>query len=534
MAQDPYFLQNNVERNSGKFAQFYNINACVQVADAIRTTLGPKGMDKMVMDSSKEVVITNDGVTILKELNVEHPAAKMVVEIAKTQEKEVGDGTTSAVIIAGELLKKAQDLLSEGIHPTIISKGYRIAYKQAIKILNNLSINLEKDKKELLIKVVETAITGKGSEYGKDILSNLIVDAVLQTQKNEIIDRDSIKIEKIVGKELEDSFLLKGYILEREIINSSMKKRIQNAKILLLNTGLEIQKTQIESKIDITSPEQFQSFVDMEEAMLKRMVEKIISTGTNFVICQKGIDETAQYYLAKNNISAIRRVSKSDMESIAKATDANIVNDINNIQDDDFGFAGKIEQKELGDSQYLFINDCKNPKAVSLIIRGSTEHVVEETSRAVEDALGDVFAVLTNKKLVTGAGSSEMELSLQLLEFANKFSGKEQLAIVAYAKSLEIIPKTLAENSGLDTIEVITKLRKIHKKEKKVNAGINVFTGEIIDSKDVGILEPLRIKEQALSSATEVSNMILRIDDVILSTEESQKISNNQNNNNYN
>ncbi|MDD3263995.1 MAG: thermosome subunit alpha [Candidatus Nanoarchaeia archaeon] len=530
MAKEPYFLQDNFQKSSGKFAQFYNINACIQVADAIRTTLGPKGMDKMVVDSSNNIIVTNDGVTILKELQIEHPAARMLVEIAKTQEKEVGDGTTTAVIIAGELLRKSQELLSEGIHPTIISKGYRIAYKKSLEIINQLSINLDDNKKDLLKKVVETAITGKGAEYGKEKLSDLIVGAVLQVIDGEEFDKDSIKIEKIIGEELEDSFLLDGYIIEREIVHSSMKKEIKDAKILLLNSGLEVRKTEIDSKYDITSPQQFQSFVDMEENMLKNMVNKIVESGANFVVCQKGIDEVAQFYLAKNGISAIRRVAKSDMEKISKAVSGNIVSDVNNINKNDLGFAGLIKQKNFSDTNYIFINSCKNPKAVSIVIRGSTEHVIDETLRAVDDAIGDVGSVIKNKKLLVGAGSVEMELSLQLLDFANSFGGKEQLAIIAFAKSLEVIPKTLAENSGLDTIEIITNLRKIHKDKDKKYYGIDVFTGEIVDARQKGILEPLKIKEQALSSAIQVSNMILRIDDVILSNPKDNSINNTMNN----
>lgn len=518
MSKQPYILPENVQRNSGKFAQYFNINACVQVADAIRTTLGPKGMDKMVVDSMGESVVTNDGVTILKELEIEQPAAKMVVEVAKTQEKEVGDGTTTAVIISGELLKNAQSLLEKNIHPTIITRGYRLAFEKALTFLDDLSIKVDENDRELLLKVVETAITGKGSDYAKKILAELVVDAVLSVKdSNGIYDKESIKIEKRSGSGVENSELIKGIVLDKEVTHSNMPKKVRNAKILLLNKELEIRKTETDAKIEITSPDQLQSFLDMEEKMIKDMVEKIVNSGANVVVSQKGIDEIAQYYLAKKGIMALRRVPLSDMKKIARATSGNIVSNLDNFSEKDFGMAGIVEEKLVGEDNMIFINDCINPKSVTILVRGGTEHVVDETKRAIEDAIGDVLSVLRTKKLVSGAGSTEIELSMKIREFANTLKGREQLAANSFADSLEIVPRTLAENSGLDPIDVITELKASHKKGNKFD-GIDIFTGNLIDSKKKGIIEPYSIKKQALSSATEVTNMILRIDDVILAS----------------
>lgn len=495
-----------------------NLMAARAVAEAVRTTLGPKGMDKMLIDSLGDVVITNDGVTILKEMDIEHPAAKMIVEIAKTQDDEVGDGTTTAVVLAGELLKRSENLLDQDVHPTVIAAGYRAAAAKAREILDTLAYPVTLKDDALLKQFAITAMTGKGAEAVGEKLADLCVKAVKAVvDENGKVDVDDIKVEKKVGGTIGDSEMIQGLVIDKERIHPNMPKTVKNARIALLDCPLEIEKTEIDAKIEITSPDQLQSFLDQEEKMLKGMVDKIKATGANVVFCQKGVDDLVQHYLAKNGILAARRVKESDLKKLAKATGARVSTSIDELTKDDLGVAGLVEERKIGDENMIFVEQCKDPKAVSLILRGGTEHVVDELERAVHDALRVVGVVVEDKKYVAGGGATEVELALRLKEFASTVGGREQLAIEAFAESMEIIPRTLAENAGLDPIDTLVDLRSKHegKKADGKNFGINVFTGEAVDMKKAGVVEPLRVKTQAISGASEAAIMILRIDDVI-------------------
>ncbi len=515
--QPIFILPEGTQRSTGKSAQRTNIMAAKMVAETVRTTLGPKGMDKMIVDSLGDVTITNDGVTILEEMGIEHPSAKMIVEISKTQENEVGDGTTTAVVLAGELLKRAESLLDMEIHPTVLAKGYRIAAEKAQELLNEMAEDISENDDELLNQVGITAMTGKGAESAKEKLSEIAVKAVsgIMDKENGIdINTDNIKLEKKVGASVEDTELVQGIMLDKERVNSSMPRVVKNAKVVLIDSALEIKNTEIDAKIQITDPNQIQAFLDKEENMLKNMVEKIVKSGANVVFCQKGIDDIAQHYLAKKGIYAARRIKKSDMEALARATGARIASNLDDINAEELGKAGVVEEVKVGDEDMTCVKECKNPKAVTILIRGGTEHVVDEIKRAMDDAIGDIAASLRNGKVVAGAGAPEIELAKGLRTFANSLSGREQLAVQAFADSMEVIPRTLAENAGLDPIDVLTELKSSHDKGMKW-AGINVFTGKVMDAWKEGVIEPLKIKTQAVSSASEVAVMILRIDDVI-------------------
>ena len=513
--QPVYILAEGNQRTYGKEAQRNNIMAAKLVAETVKSTLGPKGMDKMLVDSMNDVIITNDGVTILEEMQIEHPAAKMIVEIAKTQEAEVGDGTTSAVVFAGELLKNAEKLLEKNVHPTIVAKGYRLAAEKAQEILNNLAEDVDVNNEDLLEKIAMTAMTGKGAEASKEKLAKLAVIAIKQI-KDENIDLDNIKVEKKVGGGVEDSELIKGIVLNKEKLHSGMPNKIGNAKIALLNVPLEIKDTEIDAKIQINNPEQMQAFIEQEELMLKNMAYQVIKSGANVLLSQKGIDDLAQHYLAKAGIYAVRRIKESDMKKLVRATGGKVVSNLKDLNEKDLGRAGIVKEVKIGDEEFTYIMDCENPKAVTFLIRGGTEHVVAEVERAVKDALGDLAAALKNGKVVGGAGSIEIELARKLREFANSLSGREQLAVLCFADSMEVIPVTLAENAGLDPIDILTELKAKHDFGHKW-AGIDVFTGKVFDSWAYGVIEPLKIKTQAVKSASEVSEMILRIDDVIAS-----------------
>ena len=518
--QPIYILAEGSQRSSGRDAQKNNIMAAKLVAETVRTTLGPKGMDKMLVDSLGDIVVTNDGVTILQEMQIEHPAAKMVVEVAKTQESEVGDGTTTAVILAGELLKKAEQLLEKEIHPTVSTKGYRLAAEKAQEVLKRIAENLSLENEDTLKALAMTAMTGKGAEVAKDNLSDLIVKAVKQVieenEKEIVVDAENIKLEKKVGAGIEDSELIMGLVLDKEKVHTGMPSKIKDAKILLLDIALEVKNTEIDAKIQITDPAQLQSFLDMEHRMLKDMAEKIIKSGANVVLCQKGIDDLAQHFLAKSGIYAARRVKKSDMEKLERATGGRIVSDLSDLNSNDLGFAGLVEERKFGDDEMTYITECKKAKAVTLLIRGGTQHVIDEVERAIKDAIGDIIAALKNRKVVAGAGATEVEVAKELRKFSNSLSGREQLAVQAFAEALEVIPVTLAENAGLDPIDSLTELKAAHEKGMKW-AGLNVFTGEIVDAWKMGVIEPLKIKTQAIKSASEVAELILRIDDVLAS-----------------
>jgi archaeal chaperonin len=513
--QQPIFiLPEGYQRTLGRDAQRTNIMAAKLVAETVRTTLGPKGMDKMLVDSLGDVTVTNDGVTILEEMQIEHPAAKMIVEVAKTQEDEVGDGTTTAVVLSGELLKNAERLIEQDVHPTVIAKGYRLASAEAMKILESIAQDVSHDSTDILQNIAMTAMTGKGAESSKELLGQLTVQAVQQVADGQNIDIKNIKIEKKVGDSVGASELIKGVVVDKERVHSGMPVSVKDAKIALIDSPIEIKSTETDAKIQINDPAQMGAFLEQEEKMLKEMVDKIIKSGATVLMCQKGIDDLAQHYFGKEGIYACRRVKKSDMDMLAKATGGRIITNLNDLTPDDLGHAGLVEEMKISDEEMTYVRECKNPQAVTLLLRGGTQHVVDEVERAVKDAVGDVIASLKVGKVVAGAGAPEVELAKMLRVYATSLSGREQLAVQAFADAMEVIPRTLAENAGLDPIDVLTDLKNQHDQDVKV-AGINVFTGKVMDAWKEGVIEPLKIKTQAVKSASEVAELILRIDDVI-------------------
>ncbi|WP_455391823.1 thermosome subunit beta [[Eubacterium] cellulosolvens] len=513
-------LKEGTTREHGKDAKRNNINAAKAISDAVRSTLGPRGMDKMLVDSMGDVVISNDGVTILKEIDVEHPAAKMIIEAAKTQDEECRDGTTTAVVLAGEFLKRSEELIDQNVHPTIITGGFRMAMDHAIEFLNKLAEPVKPSDDKTLREIAVTAMTGKSAEAIKDHLANIAVNAVKTIMEKDgsriIIDIDNIKVEKKHGGSIQDTDLIEGILLDKERVHSGMPKSIKNAKVALLNVALEVKKTEVDAKIQITSPTQLQDFINEEERMLKSMVDKIQKAGANVVICQKGIDDLPQHFLAKAGIYAVRRAKKSDVEKLAKATGARIITNIQDLSSRDLGKAGLVEEKKIANDEMTYITGCKDAKAISILVRGATEHVVDEIERNLNDALGVVAVALEDGKVLIGGGATPMELSSNLREFATTVGGREQLAIEAFATSIEIIPRTLAENAGLDPINTLIDLRKAHKGGKK-HMGLNVWDGKVTDMKKMKIIEPMRVMKQAIQGATETAIMILRIDDVIAS-----------------
>ncbi|MCL5016606.1 MAG: TCP-1/cpn60 chaperonin family protein [Candidatus Parvarchaeota archaeon] len=519
--QPIFILPEGYTRTSGKDAQRNNISAAKAVANAVKSTLGPRGMDKMLVDNIGDITITNDGVTVLKSMDVENPAAKMIVEVAKTQEEEVGDGTTTAVIIAGELLKNAETLLDQNIHPTLIARGYKLAATKAQDILDSIKLKLDIGDKKELNKIVKTAIIGKSTGADEHIIS-LIVDAIQHvksmSEKEGVVDLDDIKVEKKVGGGITDSELIKGVIIDKEKVHPDMPDYIKNAKIALLNVALEIEKTNIDAQIRIEKPEQLQAFLNEEEKMLKDMVDKIKKSGANVVIVQKGIDDAAQHFLAKAGILAFRRVSENDMKKIGKASGAKVVATLDELSEDSLGFAGAVKIEKMAGENLAIIEECKNPKAVTILVRGGTEHVTAEIQRAIDDSLGDLKSVIEdNGAIVAGGGATELEVAKNLRDYAAELGGREQLAVNAFADSLEIVSKTLAENAGMDPIDILVELRAEHQKGKKW-AGVNlldVYKPKVSDMYVEGVIEPLRTKKQAIKSASEVAVMILRIDDII-------------------
>ncbi len=511
--QPIYILPEDTKRMLGKDAQRNNIMAAKIVAETVRTTLGPKGMDKMIVDSLGDIIVTNDGVTILKEMQIEHPAAKMIVEVAKTQDEQVGDGTTTAVILAGDLLKNAEKLLDKNIHPTVIIKGYNNAAKKSQEVLKLLSDDISIVDKERLMRIAMTSMVGKNGS-SKEKLASLILRSVEEVIEGNKVDSSNIKFEKKVGGGIEDSELIKGIILDKEIVNSGMPRRIENAKIALIDSPLEIRSPETDTKISISDPNQLQAFIDQEERILKSMVESIQRAGANILLCQKGIDDVAQYYLAKAGVLAVRRVKKSDMSRLAKATKARIVNKISELSMEDLGAAGLVEERKVGEDEVIYVMNCQNPKSVSILLRGGTEHVVDEIERAMIDALSSVIVALDKGKVVAGAGAIEIELARELRHYASSLVGREQLAVLAFAESIEVVPRTLAENSGLDPIDILTDLKAKHEAGER-STGINVITGKVMNAFEEGVIEPLKIKTQAIKSASEVAELILRIDDVI-------------------
>jgi len=518
-----YVLPEGAQRVLGRDAMRVNIAIGYAVANIVKTTLGPKGMDKMLVSDLGDIVITNDGATILEEMNVDHPAAKLMVEIAKTQDKEVGDGTTTSVVIAGNLLRKAGELLDQNIHPTVVIKGYELAAKKAEQALDAIAEPVKPTDKEILTKIALVAMGSKGigSDDEKKKIATIISDAVMQVAEvkngKNIVDLDLIKIEKKAGGEVLDTALIRGVLVDKEVVHSGMPKSVKEAKILLLDAALEIEKTEVDAKIEITSPDQMQSFLQQEEKMMKDMVEKIAATKANVVFCQKGIDDLVQHYLAKKGITATRRVKKSDMEKLARATGAIVASSLEGLKETDLGFAGLVEERKVGGEAMVFVEKCKDPKSVTLFVRGCTDHVVSEVERAVVDARGAVSSALQDGKYVIGGGSVEMEIARELHGYAVQIGGREQLAIQAFAESLESIPRALAENAGMDVIDTIVSLRNKHKEKDGKSVGVDVIAGKVADLRSSGVYEPAKVKKQAMASATETARLILRIDDIISS-----------------
>ncbi len=515
--QPIFILKEGSKRESGKNAMQNNINAAKAIADAVKTTLGPRGMDKMLVDSLGDIVITNDGVTILKEMDIDHPAAKMMVEVSKTQDQEVGDGTTTAAVLAGELLRKAEDLLNQNVHPTVIASGYRMAAEKAKEILNGISIPINNDP-NLLLKIANTALNSKSASTSKSKLGDIAVKAVLQVKQERdgkvIVDMDDIQLVKKQGGAIDDTQLIHGIIVDKERVHPGMPTFVNNAKIALLNFALEIKKPEFDTSIRIEDPQSIGKFKKQEENILKEMVEKIKASGANVVLTQKGIDDLAMHFLAKEGIYAARRVKKSDMDKLAKAIGGNIITNLDDLTSEDLGYADRVEEIKIGEDHLTFVTGCKNPKAVSILIRGGTEHVVDEIERSIVDSLHVVAAALEDGKIVPGGGAAATEIALKLKDYSATVGGREQLAIEKFAEAMEIIPRTLSENAGLDAIGILISLKKEHTDGKK-NYGVNVFTGKPADMVEMGVIEPIRVGRQAINSATDAAVMILRIDDVI-------------------
>jgi thermosome len=516
-------LPEGAQRVLGRDAMRINIAIGYAVANIVKTTLGPKGMDKMLVSDLGDIVITNDGATILEEMNVDHPAAKLMVEIAKTQDKEVGDGTTTSVVIAGNLLKKAGELLDQSIHPTVIIKGYELASTKAEEVLNKVSQPVKPDDKAILQKIGLIAMGSKGigTESEKEKISEIISDAVMMVSEESdgkySVDLDLIKIEKKSGGHVMDTQLVRGVVIDKEVVHSGMPKKAKDAKLLLLDSALEIEKTETDAKIEITSPDKMQAFLEQEEKMMKEMVDKIAATGANVVFCQKGVDDLVQHFLAKKGIMAVRRVKKSDMEKLSRATKAAIASSLDDLKESDLGKAGSIEERKVGGEAMVFVEKCEDPKSVTIFVRGGTDHVVSEVERAVVDARGAVASALEDGKYVVGGGSVEMEINRELNKYAVEIGGREQLAIQAFADALESIPKALAENAGMDVIDTIVTLKNKHQGDDGKTVGVNVVGGEVADLAKLGIYEPAKVKSQAISSATETARLVLRIDDIISS-----------------
>ncbi len=500
------------DRVLGRDAQRNNILAARVVSETVKTTLGPRGMDKMLVDRTGNVVVTNDGVTILDEMEIEHPAAKMVVEIAKTQEKEVGDGTTTAVMLAGKFLENAERLLDMKIHPTIIVRGYRWAEGKAQEILKDLAVDVE--RRDELVKVASTAMTGKGVEYLREKFAEIIVEAVDVVAEGGKVDLADVRIEKQKGGAIEESELIRGIVIDKERINLDMPERVEGARIALVEEALEVRSPEMDARISVSTPDQLTSFLGREDEVLREKVELIRKSGANVVFVQKGVDEMVQHYLAREGVYAVRRVPRSDMQNLAKATGGRIVSKLSEISSEDLGSSDLVEEKKDGEDGMTYVLGCANPKAVTILVRGGTDHVVDEVERAVEDALGVVGAALRSKRIVAGGGAVEVELSRRLREYAKGLTGRERLAVEEFASAFDFVPTTLAENAGMDPIDVLTELRAAHD-SGRVSDGLNLFSGKVEDNLVNGVIEPLKVKTQAIASAAEVAIMILRIDDVV-------------------
>jgi thermosome len=520
--QPVLILKEGTSRRRGREAQRNNIMAARVIAEVLRTTLGPRGMDKMLIDTLGDITITNDGAAILDEVDVEHPAAKMMVEVAKTQDDMVGDGTTTAVVLAGELLKKAEELLDQNIHPTVVVAGYRKAAQTAVQTLEKIGIPVDMNDRATLKKVAVTSMASKAVGAAKEHLADIAIDAVklIAEQRGEkwVADIDQVQITKKEGKSLLDTELIRGIIVDKEVVHPGMPKRVENAKIALLDVALEVEKTEFSAEIRIRDPTQMKAFLDQENRMLREMVDKIKASTADVVFCQKGLDDMAQHFLAKEGIMAARRVKQSDMEKLARATGGRVISNLDDLKASDLGKAGMVEERKVGDDKMVFVENCKHPRSVAILIRAGLERMVDEAERAMTDALSVVSDVIEYNKVVAGGGSIEAEIAKQLRNYATQVGGREQLAIEAFAESLEVVPKTLAENAGLEPIDILVGLRSAHEKPKGEVFGVNVFTGKVMDMYAGGVIEPLRVKEQAIKSAAEAASMILRIDDVIAAT----------------
>ena len=506
-----YILSGSSRRTSGRDARRSNVLAARAVAGAVRTTLGPKGMDKMLVDSSGNVVVTNDGVTILEEMDIEHPGAETIVEVAETQEAETGDGTTTAVVFAGELLARAEDLLDDGVHPTVVANGYRFAAAEADAFLASMAVEADD---RLLSEVARTAMTGKAAEVAREHLADLVVRAVSAVRDGDEIDLDDVGIETAVGGSAADSFLVRGVVIDEERAKEGMPRRVEDARVLLADVPLEVRETEVSAELNVTSTEQLRAFVEREEAELRGLVDAIVDSGANVVLCRKGIDDLVGHYLTREGVLAVRRVSGSDMRALARATGARRVSDFGDFSAEDLGRAGLVEEREVGDGTLLFVEDCPDPRSVTLLLRGGTEHVVDEVERAVEDTMGVVRVTLLDGTVLPGGGAPEIALAAALREFAEGVEGREQLAVEAFADALEAIPRTLAENAGLDPIDSLVALRARHAVGETA-AGLDAYSGEVSDMFDLHVVEPLRVKRQAIDGATEAVELVLRIDDVI-------------------
>jgi thermosome len=517
--QPVLILKEGTTRSRGKEAQRNNIMAARIIGEVLKTTLGPRGMDKMLIDNLGDITITNDGAAILNEIDVEHPAAKMMVEIAKTQDDMVGDGTTTAVVLASELLKKAEELLDQNIHPTILVSGYRKAAQKAIEIIGKSAVPVDIDDKKTLLKVALTSMSSKAVGAAREHLAQISIEAVKQIAEQRgdkmIADIDNIQLVKKTGKSLLETQLIRGIIVDKEVVHPGMPKKKENAKIALLDSALEIEKTEISAEIRIKDPTQMKAFLDQETNMMKEMVDKIKASKADVVFCQKGVDDMVQHFLAKEGIMAARRVKQSDMEKLSRATGAIIVSDLKDLKAADLGAAGIVEERKIGDDKMIFVEKCKDPHSVAILIRAGLERMVDEAERAMTDSLSVVSDVIENNKVVAGGGAIEIEVAKELRKYATKVGGREQLAVEAFADAVEVIPRTLAENAGLEPIDVLVDLRSAHEKEDGKYKGVNVFTGKTQNSIDNGIIEPIVVKEQAIKSAAESAAMILRIDDVI-------------------
>jgi len=514
-------LKEGASQTKGRDAQKNNIAAAKLISEVAKSSLGPRGMDKMLVDGLGDVTITNDGATILKEIDVQHPAAKMMVEISKATDNEVGDGTSSVVVLAGALIEKAEELITKDVHPTIIVDGYRKSAIKSIEIFNQIAQKIDAGNKSELIKVAKTSMQTKLVSKESNELSEIVVNAALQVSESNdsgyLVDIDDVKVEKKAGGSLRDTKLIKGIVLDKEVVHGGMPKRIEKAKIALVNSALEIEKTEFDAKINISSPDQMKMFLEEENKMLKSMVDKIISSGANVAICQKGIDDVAQHYLAKSNILAVRRVKESDMTKLARATGARIVNNLEDLSSKDLGSADLVEERKVETDKWVFIEGCKHPKAVTILIRGGSQRVVDEADRSIHDALMVTKDVMEKPFIVAGGGSPESFVAGKLRDWSSTLSGREQLAADKFAESLEVIPLALAENAGMDPIDTLTELRSKQAKGSKWS-GIDARSGKIVDMSKLDIVEPLSVKEQIIKSATEVASMILRIDDVIASS----------------